>query len=214
MRPNAGDLAHGGITDDHLAMRKATRQATPWKGHVYVLVNPAMPGLVKVGFTSRPPNERLKELNSATGVPAPFEMAGSVWSRNGMAVEAKVHRLLDAKRINRKREFFRCSPAEALAAAGKAAKEVPGSRFLRTSARPSPVAAAAVCLAGSGWLAAWHPALAVGWAAACLWSSLTGRPASLTDLVRAVHGHGAAMYGMLAILAAAGWIMAMGRLPL
>ena len=44
-------------------------------GIVYVLTNPAMPGLVKIGKTSRGSIDvRLNELYS-TGVPVPFECA-------------------------------------------------------------------------------------------------------------------------------------------
>ena len=44
-------------------------------GIVYVLTNPAMPGIVKIGKTSRGSiDARLNELYS-TGVPVPFECA-------------------------------------------------------------------------------------------------------------------------------------------
>jgi hypothetical protein len=44
-------------------------------GIVYVLTNPAMPGIVKIGKTSRESvHTRLNELYS-TGVPVPFECA-------------------------------------------------------------------------------------------------------------------------------------------
>ncbi len=39
-------------------------------GYIYIISNPSMPGLVKIGRTSRDPQTRLRELNSATGVPA------------------------------------------------------------------------------------------------------------------------------------------------
>ena len=43
------------------------------KGLVYVLTNSAMPGLVKIGMTTRDSvDTRMKELYS-TGVPVPFE---------------------------------------------------------------------------------------------------------------------------------------------
>ena len=41
---------------------------------VYALTNPAMPGLVKIGKTSRDdPQARMKELYNSSGVPLPFE---------------------------------------------------------------------------------------------------------------------------------------------
>ena len=40
-------------------------------GYVYVMSNVAMPGLYKIGCTSRNPYERASDLYS-TGVPAPF----------------------------------------------------------------------------------------------------------------------------------------------
>ena len=42
------------------------------EGTVYVLTNPAMPGMVKIGKTTRDVTHRLKDLYS-TGVPLPFE---------------------------------------------------------------------------------------------------------------------------------------------
>ena len=48
---------------------------TPTTGIVYVLTNPAMPGIVKIGRTTRGSIDvRLNELYS-TGVPVPFECA-------------------------------------------------------------------------------------------------------------------------------------------
>lgn len=43
------------------------------KGLVYLLTNPAMPGIVKIGLTTRGDmNQRLQELFT-TGVPVPFD---------------------------------------------------------------------------------------------------------------------------------------------
>jgi len=41
-------------------------------GYIYALVNASMPGLVKVGRTSRDPKDRAAELSGATGVATPF----------------------------------------------------------------------------------------------------------------------------------------------
>ena len=41
-------------------------------GYVYILENASMPGLIKIGKTSRDSVERARELSSATGVPTGF----------------------------------------------------------------------------------------------------------------------------------------------
>lgn len=41
---------------------------------VYMLRNSAMPGLLKVGFTTGTPEVRAAELSAATGVPTPFQV--------------------------------------------------------------------------------------------------------------------------------------------
>jgi T5orf172 domain len=47
------------------------------RGRVYILRNPAMPSLIKVGFTSRVTDARATDLNRSGGtwLPAPFEVA-------------------------------------------------------------------------------------------------------------------------------------------
>ena len=42
------------------------------KGFVYVLSNASMPGLIKVGMTTKVPDGRAKELSSDTSTPTPF----------------------------------------------------------------------------------------------------------------------------------------------
>lgn len=43
------------------------------KGFVYILTNPSMPGLVKVGMTQKVPTERIKDQDlNATGIPTKF----------------------------------------------------------------------------------------------------------------------------------------------
>lgn len=41
-------------------------------GHVYILINANMPGLLKIGMTERTPEERARELSAGTGVSSPF----------------------------------------------------------------------------------------------------------------------------------------------
>ena len=77
-------------------------------GWVYVLTNPAMPGLVKIGMTTRNASARSAELTASSGAPAPFIIAWSRAVSDCAFVEFAVHRMLDDRRVSGKREFFRC----------------------------------------------------------------------------------------------------------
>jgi len=82
-------------------------------GIVYVLTNPAMPDLVKIGQTTNEITNRLNELNT-TGVPFPFDclFAGEV--DDCKLVENSLHKAFHPYRVNPKREFFRISPDQAI----------------------------------------------------------------------------------------------------
>ena len=72
-------------------------------GIVYVLTNPEMPKLVKIGQTSREEVEaRLKELYS-TGVPVPFECAYAARVSDSAVVEKAFHTAFEPNRVNPKR---------------------------------------------------------------------------------------------------------------
>ena len=85
------------------------------RGYVYVLVNRAMPGLVKIGISSKLPSERASEL-STTGVPHPFEVRYYCEAEDPSACEGEIHRALDPHRVSNDREFFRVSVDSAVAA--------------------------------------------------------------------------------------------------
>ncbi len=90
-------------------------------GFVYVLTNKAMPGLVKVGFSTRSPEDRAAEL-STTGVPFPFVVVFSAEVGNPLEAEAAVHLALAPYRTSTDREFFRVAIEDAV----DAVKEVCG----------------------------------------------------------------------------------------
>jgi hypothetical protein len=70
--------------------------------------NPAMPGLYKIGFTSRAAEERLQEANQPnTWVPMPFSYEFYKFVANPQAKEGVLHRILAKDRVNPNREFFR-----------------------------------------------------------------------------------------------------------
>lgn len=86
-------------------------------GIVYVLTNPVMPGIVKIGMTERSNiDKRLRELYT-TGVPVPFECAYAckVDPADCSKIEKALHKAFEPQRVNANREFFRIQPAQAIA---------------------------------------------------------------------------------------------------
>lgn len=78
-------------------------------GFVYILTNDAMPGVVKIGRTSRDVEVRAGELWQ-TGVPVPFQVYDSQKSCDCVQLEAYMHGELRPYRVHRSREFFRIDP--------------------------------------------------------------------------------------------------------
>lgn len=82
---------------------------------VYVLTNPAMPGLVKIGKTTQlEVEERMKQLY-ASGVPVPFDCAFACQVRDATEVERTLHFAFGGSRINPNREFFKIEPERVIA---------------------------------------------------------------------------------------------------
>ncbi|BCT66955.1 GIY-YIG nuclease family protein [Nitrosospira sp. NRS527] len=77
-------------------------------GYLYVLANSAMPGLVKVGKTTRTSEERAAELSAATGLPSPFIVVYEQLFKECSFAESFVHAYLAQQgfRISENREFF------------------------------------------------------------------------------------------------------------
>lgn len=93
------------------------------KGWVYVISNKAMPGLVKVGFSSKDPEDRAKELYH-TGSPHPYVVEYEMLIEGAYRIEQQTHRLLSSKHEDK--EWFQCSAEEAVAAI----KQVAGPRAI------------------------------------------------------------------------------------
>ena len=90
---------------------------TRHNSYIYVLTNPCMPGLVKIGWTAGSPETRAKHLSSDIGVPMPFKVA---WAREvgSRAIKRLAHDKLARCRRNIRREFFACDVATAIRANG------------------------------------------------------------------------------------------------
>ena len=81
---------------------------------VYVLTNPAMPGIVKIGMTDEPDVLlRMKGLYT-TSVPLPFEciIAREIEGRDAGEIESALHTAFEPNRINPSREFFKLDPEQ------------------------------------------------------------------------------------------------------
>lgn len=77
------------------------------QGIVYVLSNPAMPGLVKIGkTTAEDPQVRLDQLYN-TSVPVPFECEVAVRVQDVGQCEQALHQAFAQCRVNPRREFFK-----------------------------------------------------------------------------------------------------------
>ncbi len=84
-------------------------------GIVYLLTNPVMDGLVKIGRTENL-DARVRDLSGFSGIPVPFEVFYACTVEDAPKVEAAIHDAFDDHRINRKREFFRIDPERILSA--------------------------------------------------------------------------------------------------
>ncbi len=88
------------------------------KGYVYVISNPGMPELVKVGYSMKDPKLRATELNH-TGTPHNYVVDYWVLVENPEQIEARVHSAI--RHLREGKEWFRCSREEAVNAIQKVA---------------------------------------------------------------------------------------------
>jgi hypothetical protein len=74
-------------------------------GKLYIIQNESMPGMYKVGITTKTMQERLAQLYS-TGVPTPFRVRYVTEHENFKEIEKAIHSLFSKERVNNSREFF------------------------------------------------------------------------------------------------------------
>ncbi|MBR4785247.1 MAG: GIY-YIG nuclease family protein [Fibrobacter sp.] len=85
------------------------------KGMVYILTNDYIPGVIKIGYTTQPIENRLKELDK-TGVPWPYKCYFAIKTNRYKEIEQYAHNTFADYRIRDNREFFKVSPEKAVAA--------------------------------------------------------------------------------------------------
>ena len=105
-------------------------------GWVYIFTNKAMPGLVKVGYTTKCPKERAQRLNHS-GVPYPYVVEYAVQVEEPHSFEQQVHRNLADCRAGK--EWFRCSVVHAATAIDKEISSVrPAFAYLESEKEAIP----------------------------------------------------------------------------
>jgi hypothetical protein len=83
---------------------------------IYILINEAMPGYVKIGKTSTSLEQRIRELSTSTSVPLPFTCFYACTVKDASFVERQLHDAFDNNRVNPRREFFQITPERVVAA--------------------------------------------------------------------------------------------------
>ena len=81
----------------------------PGAGWIYILSTREMRNLLKVGMTTRSVDERVKEINAATGVAIPFGVRRCWRVSDPSLAERLVHDALSEHRLRQDREFFQVS---------------------------------------------------------------------------------------------------------
>jgi len=102
------------------------------KGWVYVISNKGMPGLVKVGFTTKHPELRAVELRH-TGAAHPYLVEYKMWADQPRTIEQKAHKLLTSHHEGK--EWFRCSLDNAVEAIKQAAENRVITEFCKEAER-------------------------------------------------------------------------------
>ena len=106
--PNSGGKTTVWNQRKRLITERLGRNKNGQRNCVYILSNPSMPGLIKIGKTEKTAHERAEELYT-TGVPEPFSIAYSIPSQYPEILEDILHKKFKQYRINKDREFFRYS---------------------------------------------------------------------------------------------------------
>lgn len=105
VKRSAGQLRHLGASFSiNVFLRRASVSVA--KGQVYILSTREQRDFLKIGYTERSVEERVREINSATGVAIPFGVRALWMVSDAPEMERRIHALLAQYRIRSDREFF------------------------------------------------------------------------------------------------------------
>jgi hypothetical protein len=86
------------------------REGDEW---VYILANPAIPNMLKIGYTKMDPYTRALQISKGTGVPLGYDVVWAYKCYKGERIEKEVHKFFKKQRVSPTREFFRVTLDEA-----------------------------------------------------------------------------------------------------
>jgi cold shock CspA family protein len=98
------------VYQNHIASQTYSEGA----GWIYILSTRENRNILKIGRTDRTVSDRVKEINSATGVVIPWAARRVFRVRNATEAESEIHRRLAEFRIRNDREFFDLDIEEAV----------------------------------------------------------------------------------------------------
>ena len=97
----------------YTSKKRAIYYGMEGKNWIYILSNPSMPDILKIGYTKLDPQERSNQIGRGTGIPQEFYVEWAYKCFNGEEIEREVHKYLKKQRVNTNREFFKLSVDEA-----------------------------------------------------------------------------------------------------
>jgi hypothetical protein len=84
------------------------------EGYIYILENKGQPGILKIGYTDRTPQQRVKEINGGTGVITPWYIVNAFPCKAPSHIESIVHAQLNSYHVNKEGFAIKVSYAEEL----------------------------------------------------------------------------------------------------
>ena len=84
------------------------------EGYIYILENKGQPGILKIGYTDRTPQQRVKEINGGTGVITPWYIVNAFSCKAPSHIESIVHAQLNQYHVNKEGFAVNASHAEEL----------------------------------------------------------------------------------------------------
>lgn len=108
------DKSHIYSNNETIEKERSTINMKTKQGFVYVLSNPSMPNLVKIGVTNNV-KERIKNLSRGTAIPTPFEVEYECMVEDCYKVEKALQAAFAPYRVNENREFFKVKTTQVTA---------------------------------------------------------------------------------------------------